>query len=261
MKSEPLVSIVTPTYNSSTYLENNIESIINQTYDNVEHIIVDGNSTDGTIEMLDEFEEKYDLKWISEPDEGMYDAIEKGFALASGEIYAWLNSDDMYLPWAVDIAVKHLSQDGVEWITGHPACWDQDGVLHFVNPLRPHYRRKWIKHGWYHGRALGWMQQESMFWTADLWNKSGGFPDDVQLAGDYYLWRQFSEECDIVQVGTVISGFREHDDQLTENIEKYYSELPKTGVLPKVISALYLQNMYSLVLNLKKNLITEGKLK
>lgn len=250
MESEPLVSIVTPTYNSSTFIESNIESIISQDYDNIEHIIVDGNSTDETIAILNKFEESYNLKWISEPDTGMYDAIEKGFNMASGEIYAWLNSDDMYLPWAVDIAVDHLTQEGIDWIIGHPAHWDEDGVLYYVNPLQPHYRRKWIKNGWYHGRALGWMQQESMFWTAALWDEKGGFPEDAGLAGDYYLWRQFAEESGIKQVGTVISGFRTHDEQITDDIERYYSDIPETGPLPKIISTLFLHNIYSLVLNM-----------
>ena len=250
----PLVSIITPTYNSEEYLEQNIQSIMNQNYENIEHIIVDGGSTDGTIKIIEKFEADYDLKWISEPDNGMYDAIEKGFDMASGNIYAWLNSDDMYLPWAVDIAVEHLTEDGVEWITGHPAHWNEDGVLHYVNPLRPYFRRKWIKKGWYHGGALGWMQQESMFWTDELWNKKGGFPDDAKLAGDYYLWMKFAEMSDLKQVGTVISGFREHDDQLTSDMHDYSSEIPDTGIIPKIISFFYIQNMYSLSLTLLERL-------
>ena len=246
----PLVSIVTPTYNSEKYLDQNIESIIDQNYENIEHIIVDGGSTDGTLKILQRFEDDYNMRWISEPDNGMYDAIEKGFDMASGSIYAWLNSDDMYLPWAVEIAVKYLTQDGVEWITGHPAHWNKDGILYYVNPLRPHFRRKWIKKGWYHGEALGWMQQESMFWTENLWNKNGGFPEDAGLAGDYYLWMKFAEISDLKQVGTVISGFREHGNQLTADMDEYSSEIPDTGFVPRLIGALYVQNIYSLMLNL-----------
>lgn len=249
MDSTPLVSIVTPSYNSEKYIEQNIKSIKKQSYGNIEHIIIDGESTDETVKIIRGFEENYNLKWISEPDGGMYDAIEKGFDMASGEIYAWLNSDDMYLPWAVEVAVNHLSQDGVEWIIGHPANWNEDGILDYVNPLRPHYYQKWIRKGWYHGQALGSMQQESMFWTADLWNDKGGFPDNIRLAGDYYLWKSFAERSDIKQVGTVISGFREHDDQLTSDLEEYHSELPTTGIWPKVISLLYIHNIYSLTLN------------
>jgi len=231
------------------YIGDTIRSIINQSYGNIEHIVVDGGSTDETVDIIESFEQEYNLKWMSEPDDGMYDAIEKGFEIASGDIYAWLNSDDMYLPWAVDVAVHHLSQEGINWITGHPARWDEDGILYYVNPLRPHYYQKWIKKGWYHGRALGWMQQESMFWTAELWNKKGGFPDNVEVAGDYYLWRKFAEQSDIKQVGTVISGFRRHESQITKDIEEYYSELPDTGIWPKIISMLQIQNIYSLFLN------------
>lgn len=250
MDSGPLVSIITPAYNSSNYIEDNIESIMDQSYGIIEHIIVDGNSTDGTVQIIQKYEEQYNMKWISESDDGMYDAIEKGFDMASGDIYAWLNSDDMYLPWAVEVAVDYLTQDGVEWITGHPARWDKNGILYYVNPLQPHYRRQWIKKGWYHGGALGWMQQESMFWTAELWEDKGGFPEDAGLAGDYYLWRQFAERSNIKQVGTVISGFRRHDEQITDNMVEYCSDIPETGLLPLIMSKFYIQNMYSLMLNL-----------
>ena len=246
MESSPLVSIVTPSYNSNLYIDQNIASVAEQSYGDIEHIIVDGGSTDGTIQTIQQYEKKYNLTWISEPDDGMYDALEKGFNLASGEIFAWLNSDDMYLPWAVEIAVENLKQEGTEWIIGHPANWDEAGLLNYVNPMRPYYRRGWIRKGWYHGEALGWMQQESMFWTAELWDKKGGFPPDVKLAGDYYLWQQFAERAELKQIGTVISGFRNHENQLTSNMEKYRSEIPDTGRLPRFISALYLQNIYSL---------------
>lgn len=249
MGQKPLVSIVTPAFNSSRFIEQTLRSIREQRYDDIEHIVIDGGSTDGTIDILEKYEDEHDLVWISEPDEGMYEAIEKGFQEASGDIYAWLNSDDMYMPWAVEVAVENLSKEGVEWIIGHPAYYNEDGVLHSVKELRPYFRRKWIKKGWYHGQALGWIQQESMFWTSDLWDKKGGFPDGIQYAGDYYLWRQFAEEADLVQVGTVLSGFREHDDQLTSDIDQYYEEIPETETRAKIYSTLFLDNWYSLMMN------------
>ena len=98
MNHHPKVSIVTACYNSEKYIEDCIKSIMRQTYDNVEHIIVDGGSTDGTLDIIKKYENQYNMRWISEKDNGMYDAITKGFRMASGEIYAWLNSDDMYMP-------------------------------------------------------------------------------------------------------------------------------------------------------------------
>ena len=250
MRSNPLVSIVTPSFNSENFIRETIESVKSQTYDQIEHIVIDGGSTDQTIGILEEYEKEYNLFWISEDDNGMYDAIEKGFDQASGEIFSWLNSDDKYLPWAVEIAVKYLTKEDVEWITGHPARWNENGTLYYTNPLRPYYRRKWLEKGWYHGDALGWVQQESMFWTADLWQKKGGFPPGIQMAGDFYLWKKFAEEEDIVQVGTVIGGFRSHDDQLTSEMEKYRRETPAVGFLPQLLGTLRADNLYSLVKNI-----------
>jgi glycosyltransferase involved in cell wall biosynthesis len=209
---EPLVSVVTPAYEAERFVEATLESVRDQTYDRVEHIVMDGGSTDRTTEILAPYEDEadHDLTWYSGSDGGMYDAIEKGFERASGDVLAWLNADDEYLPWAARVAVDALSEPGVEWVTGHPAQWDADGTLSPVRHVRPYYRREWIERGWYHGRGLGWLQQESMFWTRGLWERRGGFPDGVGLAGDYYLWRQFAAEIAPVQLGTVVAGYRLH---------------------------------------------------
>lgn len=92
----PLVSIITPSFNQGRYIEQNILSIINQNYPLIEHIIVDGGSTDETIDILKKHESSYNLRWISESDEGQADAVNKGFNMAHGEIIGWLNSDDVY---------------------------------------------------------------------------------------------------------------------------------------------------------------------
>jgi len=120
---EPLVSVVTPAYEAERFVEATFESVRDQTYDRVEHIVMDGGSTDRTTEILAPYEDEadHDLTWYSGSDGGMYDAIEKGFERASGDVLAWLNADDEYLPWAARVAVDALSEPGVEWVTGHPA--------------------------------------------------------------------------------------------------------------------------------------------
>lgn len=246
MGSEPLVSVVTPAYEAERFVEETLRSVRNQTYDRVEHVVMDGGSSDRTTEILAAYEDEYDLTWYSEPDDGMYDAIETGFERASGDILAWLNADDVYLPWAVRVAVDRLAEPGVEWVVGHPGAWDAEGTLTEIRPVRPYYRREWIRRGWYHGRGFGWLQQESMFWTADLWDRRGGFPDGVRLAGDYYLWRQFAEETAPVQLGTVVGGFRRHADQLTAELDDYYAEVPDLGPLPRVLAALRADELYNL---------------
>lgn len=100
---KPLVSIITPSYNQGKFIEETIQSVLNQDYPNIEYIVIDGGSTDNTIDILKKYEGR--LRWISEPDKGQSDAINKGFAMARGSMMAWLNSDDTYLPGTVNKVV------------------------------------------------------------------------------------------------------------------------------------------------------------
>ncbi len=104
----PLVSIVTPSYNHGLYIEATIQSVLQQDYPNLEYIVIDGGSQDDTVEILKRYGDR--LCWISEPDHGQADAINKGFRMARGEILAWLNSDDTYLPGAVRQAVEYFQK-------------------------------------------------------------------------------------------------------------------------------------------------------
>src|SRR6266511_2126965 len=104
----PLVSIITPALNRVETLGTCLASVASQTYEPIEHIVVDGGSTDGTVEMLGGYRASHRFQWISRPDDGMYDAINKGISLAHGDVLAYLNSDDLYLPWSVEVAVRAL---------------------------------------------------------------------------------------------------------------------------------------------------------
>ncbi len=110
MKFQPLISIITVVYNGAKILEQTIQSVINQNYENIEYIIIDGGSTDGTLDIIKKYEEQIDL-WISEPDRGLYDAMNKGIKRAQGELIGMINSDDWYEPHAVELIVESYKQN------------------------------------------------------------------------------------------------------------------------------------------------------
>lgn len=222
-EGKPLISIVTPVYNGEKYLEETIQSIIAQTYDNIEYIIIDGKSTDRTMDIIRKYENRI-AYWLSEPDKGMYDAIKKGFKVATGEIFAWLNSDDKYYQSAVEVIAKTFKKyPEVEWVTGIPTIYDETGLIVRVGgPL--FYFNKFFRMGLYRGDILGWLQQESTFWRKSLWERVGGINNSLKFAGDYDLWIRFSKQSHIYVIPTILGGFRSHSSQKSKEIEGYYAE-------------------------------------
>jgi GT2 family glycosyltransferase len=179
MTTLPLVSIVTPVLNRAGSIHTCLASVSAQTYPNVEHIVVDGGSTDGTIGIVEAFESSHALRWISEPDGGMYEAVNKGLRLARGTVLAYVNSDDMYLPWSVEVAAEQLSR-GADLVFG-----DMGLLTRMWKTFRPVFYRPFDLNYYTHFEAIG---QPTVFWSSEVTKRIGDFDTSYQLIGDCEYW-------------------------------------------------------------------------
>ena len=205
----PKITIVTPSFNQAEYLEACIQSILNQNYPNLEYIIMDGGSTDGSVDIIKKYASKL-YYWQSQPDKGHYAAVNKGFEKSSGEIMAWLNSDDMLHKNALfNIALAFTGYPDVEWIQGRNTIWDAAGKVVNIEKKLKRWERQLILDG-----DFKWIQQESTFWKRSLWERAGGYIDtDFDLAGDLELWCRFFRHATMYRVNEVLGGYRFYGNQ------------------------------------------------
>lgn len=225
MKTDlPKISIITPCFNAEKTIEQTLESIHSQGYQNLEHIVMDGGSTDGTMGIIKKYEEHIS-KIVSKKDKGQYFAIVEGFSYATGDIFCWLNSDDVSLPWTFNVVAELFANKKVNWVSGINAFLNKSGVLKKnYNNTSAKYQ-KGIENGWYCNEGYGYLQQESMFWTKELWRLSGGLNCSYQLAADFDLWIRFASYASLYSVDIPLSGFRIHNDSRSVKlIDKYLSE-------------------------------------
>jgi glycosyltransferase involved in cell wall biosynthesis len=186
--NRPLVSIVTPTLNQAQFLEATLRSVREQTYPNIEHIVVDGGSTDGTLDILEReaTPERDGLRWQTAADRGMYDAINKGLALAKGEILAYLNSDDLLMPWAVETVVAAFErQPSTDMVFGDGVKVEQatgDQRLRLFPPFD-------------HVSLANYesLMQPAVFWRRRVFERIGGFDTDLRYVADLDYWLRAGE--------------------------------------------------------------------
>jgi glycosyltransferase involved in cell wall biosynthesis len=210
----PLVSIVTPSFNQARYIEATIQSVLAQDYPRIEYLIVDGSSTDGTVEIIRKYEGKGEVTpplqrhgidwWVSEQDKGQTDAINKGFGRARGEVLAWLNSDDTYEPGAVSAAVKYLlDHPSVGMVYGDCNFINEDGtVIGKFGSAQTDYRL--LRQGYVH------IPQQTMFFRADLWKQVGPLDPSFYFAMDYDLWTRLASRTELKYVPQTWANFRLH---------------------------------------------------
>ncbi len=230
-------SIVTPSHNSERFIAETIESVVSQAGDfEVEYIVVDNASTDRTTEIVSDYAGRVragtypvackgvSIDLTSEPDEGMYDAINRGFRKATGDVFAWINSDDIYVPGAFQNMARCFARfPDVRWLKGITSFIDEQSRIVKAGGCLL-YCQQWLRRGVY-GRASHWVTQDSVFWRADLWHEVGGCDPRLKFAGDYALWMAFAEKATLFSLDVETSCFRRVAGQKSQDMAAYRMEM------------------------------------
>lgn len=224
----PTIALVTPSFNQAAFLGPALDSVQAQNYPALEHVVIDGGSSDGSAEIIAARASRL-AWWCSEPDGGLYAALNKGFAHTRGEIMGWLNSDDLLLPGALQAVGEIFSRfPEVEWLSSLAAStWTPSGGCIGVSNINGFSRTAFLDGNYLPGgpRHLGWIPQESTFWRRSLWEKAGAHVDaNLKLAGDFELWARFFAHADLVGTPAPLGGFRTHPAQLSRALDSYLTE-------------------------------------
>jgi glycosyltransferase involved in cell wall biosynthesis len=225
----PKLTVITPSFNQGKFLERTIRSVLDQGYPNLEYVIVDGGSTDDTVEVIRRYEDRL-AWWVSEPDDGQSDAINKGLQRTSGEIVAYLNSDDYFLPGAFETAVPRLQQSGRTWLAGGAldvAEGNPPKRLRVWRPKPPSYCEGWPsgRHWW---MLVPWhVPQPSTFWSRELFDRFGGFRTDMHYAFDaeFMLRLAYGEELPELLPDAFLAVRSVHPDQKTFDMTNSWPEI------------------------------------
>jgi len=210
----PKITVVTPSFNQAEFIEETILSVIGQDYANVEHIIIDGGSTDGSVDIIKSYSSHL-AHWVSEKDRGQSHAINKGFERATGDIYCWLNSDDCFLPGALAHVADRFSRNPKRnFLTGGWWVLESDGGVFPARPtgvgLTPSLALLLGQHG-----CIG---QHSTFWTRDLWESAGAIREELHYAMDHELWiRMFKSGAKPMITKRNLAVYRQQPEQKTRH--------------------------------------------
>jgi glycosyltransferase involved in cell wall biosynthesis len=244
----PLVSIITVCYNSEEYIRDTIESVLNQTYDNIEYIIVDGDSTDNTLDIIKEYEPKFNgrMRWISEPDDGIYDAMNKGIEMSNGKIIGIINSDDWYELNAVDEIVNIFIYRNVDMVYGEIDFWNNGKIV-----LEKGANKNLDKLD--KGMIIN---HPTVFLKKYIYDKFGKFKNKYSIAADWELMLRLRNNIKIIAIDKKVANFRLGgiSYNLTKKIAKEKHLIRSRHNLYENLDLYYLIDLFKIIF-LSQNLI------
>ena len=220
------ISIITVTLNMANTIEQTLLSILSQEYKDLEYIVLDGGSTDGTVEIIKKYEHKLAF-FRSAKDEGQYPSIQEGFNMATGEVVAYLNGDDILMPNTLSTISEIFSKfNDVKWITGMPGFLDEKGNYVCARKNLLSYSKNDIAAGLHRFGLLGTIQQESTFYKKELLDKAGGLDLSLKYAADFKLWKDFAKYEELHYVDIPLAAFRRRPGEQLSSVywEEYKQE-------------------------------------
>jgi glycosyltransferase involved in cell wall biosynthesis len=207
MSTLPRITVVTPSFNQAQYLEQTIRSVLDQGYPNLEYIVVDGGSTDGSVDVIRRYADRL-AWWVSEKDHGQSHAINKGFARASGDVFGYINSDDFLYPGALE-AVGKTYAVGARWVVGWVQTIEVDGGEWPQLPEKMSGPADWF--------VRNPVPQQASFWAAEFWKTLGPFREDLRYTFDYEYWLRlrFKGQLEPTIVHRCLGSYRLHQNSKT----------------------------------------------
>ncbi|NQU38857.1 MAG: glycosyltransferase [Lentisphaerae bacterium] len=199
-------SIITPSYNQGSYIERTIKSIHAQEGDfELEHLVMDGGSSDGTLAVLRRYEDR--LRWVSGQDEGQSDALNKGFTDTTGDVIAWLNSDDLYLPGTLQAVAHAYQTQPFDWCFGN--CSNMDEQDNEIRPSITRYkRRQALSYSYRHLLRRNFISQPATFFSRAAFERAGLIELNLHFAMDYDYWLRLGRQSDPVYIDRTLASFR-----------------------------------------------------
>lgn len=265
MKKLPKISIITPSLNQGEYIEETILSVISQKYDNLEYIVIDGGSTDSTLDILKKYEKH--LHWISEEDRGQSHAINKGYRMATGDVVVYLNTDDIYEPGALQLVGDFFaSNPGAQWVTGKCRNIDQNG-----NDIRKYFTLgKNFCLRFYCATTLlimNYVSQPATFWRRELIEQIGFFNESLFYAMDYDYWLRIASHHKLWFINKYLASYRIHalskcggskaSDQFDEEIE--VAKIHTSKKIPLTLHAIQRVLLIAIYSRLKRKAASQDK--